>query len=247
MGLKGIPQQVTRLALMFLLVGVALVAARHYFIPPTFGQTGHYRGAAVGQIVGQGIKYAGRDACTECHPDIVEVHSRARHQTVACEACHGPAAAHIENPAEVKLLLPRDRSFCPRCHSYDPARPTGFPQIDPIAHNPVKACIGCHNPHTPVPPNTPASCAACHGEIARTKAASPHAVLPCTECHQTSAQHMDTPRASTPTKPATREFCGNCHATDAKSPREIPRVDLASHGGRFLCWQCHYPHDPEVR
>ena len=32
----------------------------------------------------------------------------------------------------------------------------------------------------------------------------------------------------------------------ADSPAEIPRVDLASHAGRDLCWQCHYPHFPEA-
>ncbi len=246
-GTPRVPQQVTRLVLVFALLGVALVGARYRFVPATFGDAGHYRAAAIPQITGQPIRYAGREACNECHSDIADVHSRGRHQTVACEACHGPLAAHLENPADVHPLVPRDRRFCPRCHSYDPARPTGFPQIDPVAHNPGKPCISCHNPHQPVTPNTPTSCAACHAEIARTKATSPHVNLPCTQCHQVSAQHMDTPRASVPSKPATRAFCGGCHATDAKSSREIPRIDLATHGGRFLCWQCHYPHDPEVR
>ena len=27
----------------------------------------------------------------------------------------------------------------------------------------------------------------------------------------------------------------------------MPRVDIVEHGGRYLCWQCHYPHDPEGR
>ena len=29
--------------------------------------------------------------------------------------------------------------------------------------------------------------------------------------------------------------------------KEIPRVDMFSHGERYMCWQCHYPHLPEVR
>ena len=44
-----------------------------------------------------------------------------------------------------------------------------------------------------------------------------------------------------------RAFCGQCHAPDAKSDKEIPRVDMATHGERYVCWQCHYPHMPEVK
>jgi hypothetical protein len=43
-----------------------------------------------------------------------------------------------------------------------------------------------------------------------------------------------------------KEFCGTCHARGADSPPEIPRIDLATHGGTYLCWQCHYPHHPEA-
>ena len=31
-----------------------------------------------------------------------------------------------------------------------------------------------------------------------------------------------------------------------KSDKEIPRVDMATHGERYVCWQCHYPHSPEL-
>jgi hypothetical protein len=240
-------QQVTRLAVLFALVIGGLLTARQYLIPPSFGQTGHYRAAALGEIAARPVKYVGRDACAECHSDVFDVHTKARHQTVACETCHGPGAAHIADPGEAKPVVPAERTFCIRCHAYDSSRPTGFPQIDPILHNPPDACVKCHSPHEPEPPVLPTTCAACHAEIDRTKIASPHAALPCVRCHETNDQHRDMPRLSLPGKPVNREFCGECHATGAKSPREIPRVDVATHGGRYLCWQCHYPHYPEVR
>jgi hypothetical protein len=242
-----IPQQVSRLAIVFALLIAALVAARHYLIPPTFGDDGHYRAAAIKDITAHPIKYAGRDACADCHSEEVETQSHGRHQALSCETCHGPAAAHVADPGAATPIIPRSRDFCPRCHGYDSSRPTGFPQIDPVSHNPPTPCVECHKPHAPQPPTVPSTCTACHAEIEHTKVASPHAGLPCTRCHEVSEQHRDTPRLSTPTKPTTREFCGGCHAKDANSPKEIPRIDLATHGGRTLCWQCHYPHFPEVR
>ncbi len=241
------PQQLTRLIILFLILAGLLVLARHYLIPPTFGELGHYRAAAVQANADRPLVYAGREACLLCHPDIAQMHREARHQTVACEVCHGAAAAHTKAPLDKKPPAPRRRGYCPLCHGYNLSRPTGFPQIDPVAHNPVMPCIGCHNPHAPEPPSVPEECSACHGEIARTKAISQHAAVPCSQCHEAEQQHKITPLLSTPTKPSSRDFCGQCHAPEADSPAEIPRVDLASHGERYVCWQCHYSHFPEVQ
>jgi hypothetical protein len=224
-----------------------LVGARRLLVPKTFGERGHYRAAAVDSIVAQEIGYAGHVACETCHLDIADKKGQSYHRGVACEVCHGPQAAHVLAPLDHKPPAPRERAYCPLCHGYNPSRPTGFPQIDPVLHNPVRPCISCHDPHDPTPPHPPESCAACHGEIARTKAISYHAQLPCTQCHAVDRRHSVSPRQQRPSKPTTREFCGQCHAQDADSPPEIPRVDLASHGPGYVCWQCHYPHHPEAR
>ena len=239
------PKQITRLLIVFAVLIAGLVAVRQRLLPKTFGERGHYRAAAVTFVQTRPIRYAGRETCAGCHTDIATVHSENRHQTVACEVCHGPAAAHAESPVDNPLPAPRKRAYCPLCHGYDPSRPTGFPQIDPATHNPVKPCITCHNPHQPEPPHVPGECSACHGEIARTKAVSRHALLACTECHAAPVQHKITPRLVRPDKPRTRAFCARCHGKDAKSAAEIPRIDVETHGGRYLCWQCHYPHLPE--
>lgn len=245
-GWSRMPQQLSRLVVLFVAAVAGLAAARFFLVPPTFGELGHYRASAIADNVAVPLKYAGREACVDCHADVAEVHSKARHQTLSCETCHGPAARHVENPGEVNPVVPREREFCPRCHGYDPSRPTGFPQIDPVLHNPMTPCVSCHVPHAPEPPTLPASCSACHGEIARLKAVSHHAALECTECHDTPDAHKDTPRLVRPGKPTGREFCGKCHAPNAASPKHIPRIDIGTHGGRYPCWQCHYPHYPEV-
>jgi hypothetical protein len=111
----------------------------------------------------------------------------------------------------------------------------------------MKPCISCHDPHDPVPPETPRECSACHAAIARTKAVSHHVYLPCTRCHDTPEDHRVSPREFRPARPMNREFCGGCHAGDAPDAEGIRRIEMATHGGNYVCWQCHYPHMPEGR
>lgn len=244
---RKLPEQVPRLAVLLFIVVVALLAARHFLVPSDFGTIGHYRASAIDSIAAHPISYAGQAVCVECHSDVSDARRTGNHKTVACEVCHGPSAAHAEDPGSIKPPAPRDRRGCPMCHEYLPSRPTGFPQIVSASHNPMKPCIVCHNPHDPKPPVTPKECDACHAAIARTKSLSHHFEIPCTRCHETPEAHKTNPRAALPSKPETREFCGGCHGTDAEAPKEIPRIDLATHGERYVCWQCHYPHLPEAR
>ncbi|HWP84965.1 MAG TPA: hypothetical protein VNN17_07240 [Terriglobia bacterium] len=241
------PQQLVRLSILFLTLLAALVIARSYLVPATFGEIGHYRTAAVAANASQPLVYAGREVCEICHTEQAQKFAAARHQSLSCEVCHGAASGHVEAPSDRKPPAPRDRGYCPLCHGYNPSRPTGFPQIDALTHNPGSPCIKCHDPHAPEPPRVPQECGACHGEIARTKAFSSHVTLECTQCHEVSERHKVDPRASTPTKPKAREFCGTCHAAGAAALEEVPQVDLTSHWPRYVCWQCHYAHYPEVR
>ena len=243
---RGIPQQLIPLAIIFTIAIAGLIIARQVMVPESFGKYGHYRADAVDDVRNLDIAYAGFEACADCHDDVVETKAGSRHAGVACEACHGPAAEHIEAPDEFQPDAPRGRGYCPLCHGYDPARPTGFPQIIPTAHNPGKACMSCHEPHNPHTPRTPEECSACHRDIANTKALSHHAALPCTQCHVVPEQHKDDPRLVRATKPKERSQCGECHAVDADSDRHIPRIDLTTHEPRYTCWDCHYPHHPEA-
>lgn len=240
------PQQAVRLAVIFALIVAVFVAARTFLVPETFGDVGPYRAVAVDSVIAREIKYAGHDACSTCHRGIAERRLASKHRGVVCEVCHGPAADHVKAPLDMKPPAPRERGFCPLCHGYDPSRPTGFPQINPVTHNPLTPCMSCHDPHAPEPPTVPEECSACHGQIARQKSVSHHAILPCTTCHAADDAHKTSPRSVRATKPTERGFCGTCHAEGAPSPVNIPRVDLSEHGDDYLCWQCHYPHYPET-
>ena len=245
-----VPEQVRRLALVVSVILAAVLLGRFVLMPRSLVAKELHVAATVQRERAKPVKYAGSAACRDCHDDVVQKKSRSYHKTLACEGCHGASAAHADDPSTGKPPAPRDRKYCPLCHAYDAARPTGFPQINPTAHNPLKPCIECHNPHDPTPPRTPQACAACHAQIERTKAVSSHALLPCTTCHTVPEQHKKQPRSVLPSKPESRDFCARCHGKDTAAkdaPKQAPKIDVSTHGGSFGCWQCHYPHLPEGR
>jgi cytochrome c553 len=241
---RKLPDAVLRLAVVVILLVGAVVAALS-LLPPALKSPTLQRAAAVQRESSREVKYAGAGACADCHEEEYTQKKGGFHRNLSCETCHGPAKNHTENPVDFKPPAPRDRQFCPTCHAYNASRPRGFPQINPVTHNPLKPCYTCHQPHDPKPPTVPGECQACHGEIERTKAVSPHALLECTTCHVTPDEHKVNPRGIRPTKPAAREFCGHCHGADS-TVEGPPKVELATHGEKYLCWQCHYPHMPEV-
>ncbi len=244
---KEIPEQVKRILFIFIIFIVVFLFVRSLLIPPDFGKIGHYRFSAINEIVSQKAKYAGQTVCNECHDDIFDQKQHSNHKNLSCEVCHGPSLVHTEDPGEFSPNLPRKREDCTICHEYISSRPTGFPQIVSESHNPIKACISCHNPHFPITPEVPKECGACHANIARTKSISHHAYVPCIKCHNVPDQHKINPREFIPDKPMQREFCGQCHSIDAVVEMEIPRIDMATHEVKYVCWQCHYPHLPEAR
>jgi DnaJ-class molecular chaperone len=238
-----IPDQLLRLLTLFaiIIVGVILVRA---IIPPELREEQLHIQSTVEREMSRPVRYAGSDVCADCHEEYM-VKQGGYHRNLSCETCHGPAKAHSEDPTEIHPIAPRKREFCSVCHTYNPSRPTGFPQINPVVHNPLQQCVTCHNPHDPIPPTVPRECEACHAEIARTKAVSHHVLLECTTCHTVPQKHKITPRIVNPTIPAERQFCGKCHGETSRL-KDAPKVDLTTHGEKYLCWQCHYPHMPEI-
>lgn len=142
-----IPPQITRIIALTILIVVSYLVARHFLVPESFGQYGHYRGAALQERRDLPMSYAGKKACTECHEDQVAVISKGHHKNLSCEVCHGPAVAHVENPLE-GVKKPEGNGMCMRCHLATPVKPAGFPQINPAEHH-GENCRECHKPHQP--------------------------------------------------------------------------------------------------
>ncbi len=254
------PDQVVRLVIIFGSGLIAAIALRQHFIPETFGELGHFRSIAIEINADHDPKYAGQQTCGECHESQAELKASSYHRLLSCENCHGPSAIHVaeaeaEGFPDTMPELPRSKQVCLNCHSYLRSRPTGFPQIIELMHNPAEPCIKCHDPHDPEPPEVPGACSGCHGQIARTKAISHHSALQCSTCHNAPVEHKQDPRSVAPSKPRERAFCGQCHSKDSQidpstlgvdiEAKQIPHIDLNDHGNNYQCWQCHYPHFPE--
>ena len=71
-----------RFAGLFVLAFLVFLVVRGYVVPKSFGEYGHYRGAAIGEIAAHPMKFAGHQTCETCHTDIAghqdEGHACAR-------------------------------------------------------------------------------------------------------------------------------------------------------------------------
>jgi len=133
---------------LFVLAFLVFLVVRHYVVPKSFGQYGHYRGAAIGDVAAHPVKFAGHETCEGCHTDVLDVKSKGKHAHVNCEACHGALANHADDPS-IKPVLPDTTVLCVRCHTASAAKPKGFPQVVPADHSGGVPCQTCHNPHSP--------------------------------------------------------------------------------------------------
>ena len=138
---------VVRVAGLFALGFTAFLVVRAALIPPDFGLYGFYRAGALDDNRAQPVQYVGQETCVVCHADVDELRQQARHAKVACEACHGPAASHVED-FTVTPVVAESRPLCLRCHEAGLGKPAFLPTVVPADHFDGE-CTMCHNPHKP--------------------------------------------------------------------------------------------------
>ena len=143
-----IPPQVVRLAFVTVAIVVSYFSARHFLVPESFGQYGWYRGNALKEYAALPLVYGGQAACAECHEEVVKKRAKAGHASVACESCHGPLQAHVDDP-NIKPPKIGNPKLCAGCHESSPARPVKFKQVVLSEHNADQKCTECHQPHLP--------------------------------------------------------------------------------------------------
>jgi len=137
-----------RFAGIFVIAILAFFAIRGWLVPHTFGQYGHYRGAALKEIASKPVRYAGHQTCENCHTDIADKKKAGKHASVNCEACHGPLAAHADDPSIQPAKLDTG-VLCAQCHEASAAKPKSFPQVETASHSNGIPCETCHQPHSP--------------------------------------------------------------------------------------------------
>ncbi|HBL17310.1 MAG: hypothetical protein A2X36_13115 [Elusimicrobia bacterium GWA2_69_24] len=141
-----------RVAGIFVLVVAGFLVVRHFMVPKSFGEVGHYRADAVDEIRALKQHYSGDAACPACHKGQSQEKAQGGHRGVRCESCHGALQEHVEQPKSVKPGKPKEsemRSFCGRCHEKSLSKPPKFPQQNLKEHNPGIACDQCHPAHKP--------------------------------------------------------------------------------------------------
>src|SRR6266702_4383234 len=118
-----------RFAFLFVVAFAVFLTIRHFVVPKSFGQYGHYRGASIGEIAARPVHFAGHETCETCHADILE----------------------MKNTGDPSILPAKldTADLCIQCHATSAAKPKGFPQVDADQHSGGLACETCHKPHKP--------------------------------------------------------------------------------------------------
>jgi hypothetical protein len=175
-----------RFAGLFILAFLAFLVVRHFVVPKSFGQYGHYRGAALADIAKHPVKFSGHETCEGCHMDEAAKKNSGKHAHVSCEACHGALAQRLPAPATppanlydrvltfAGLKLPLDPPIL--LHADDPST------VKPVLPGTAVLCARCHTASAAKPKNFPQVVPAEHSQG-----------MPCETCHQPHSPGMDAP------------------------------------------------------
>jgi Doubled CXXCH motif (Paired_CXXCH_1). len=192
----------------------------------------------VGSLVGLAVLVAAPPAradepvttetCATCHDEVAAnflagPHGRAMAKVSkkivdrACVACHGPAAAHVEDPSTDNIVRKPTSKVCVQCHA---DRRAGLELTTPAHVRNGVGCLDCHQPgHA-------------KSTVAHMLRAEPAKL--CGSCHTSEAAAFNLPYAHR--EGAHRPFaCTQCH--DPHGQTERGRLKMLSNGG--VCIRCH--------
>lgn len=142
-------EHVLRMAGLFVAAIALFLAWRAWAVPADFGRYGHFRASAITDAAHRTPKYAGREACIECHGDVEQARQGGGHAKIGCEACHGPLGRHARAETDEAPVRPSPRAICLTCHTAHQGKPKSFPQVVVQEHARVGPCTDCHTAHKP--------------------------------------------------------------------------------------------------
>ena len=177
-----------RFAGLFVLAFLVFLVVRHYVVPKSFGQYGHYRGAAIGEIAQHPAKFAGHEACETCHTDEAAKKKAGKHAHVNCEACHGAIFERLPVAEQPRPnLFQRAIALIVRPMPPDPLllRHAEDPSVKPVLPDTAVLCARCHTASAAMPKGFPQVVPAEHSNG-----------MPCETCHNPHSPGMDAPVAA---------------------------------------------------
>jgi len=151
-------KHIIRAVLLLIVIAVVFVVVRHFLVPRSFGDHGHYRSDSIAEIADRPLAHGGPESCVECHAEDAEWVLDEEHGSVSCQVCHAPLATHAAGGEKTAdMTVHRTTALCAWCHQRLAARPATFPQVVLIEHLTSKGaelaegiCLECHDAHDPV-------------------------------------------------------------------------------------------------
>jgi DmsE family decaheme c-type cytochrome len=204
--------------------------------------------------------YAGAEACEDCHASEYESWSKSRHRATSintrggparqgCEACHGPGADHVANPADTTKLFLFSKATpkavnaqCLSCHA------SGTQQqhvINSLHSRNDISCTSCHSAHHSetrqflLVKSQPELCYGCHQQQ-RPQFSMPfrhrvnEGLIQCSDCHNPHGTERPHQLRTSVTED---QVCYNCHI-DKRGPFVYEHEPVRTEG----CESCHMPH-----
>ena len=204
--------------------------------------------------------YVGAEACKDCHASEYESWSKSRHWATSnnarggpakqgCEACHGPGADHVANPADTSKLFLFTKASpkavnaqCLGCHA------SGTQQrhvINSLHSRNDISCTSCHSAHHSetreflLVKTQPELCYTCHQQQ-RAQFSMPfrhrvnEGLIQCSDCHN---PHGTERSHQVRTSVTEDQVCYNCHV-DKRGPFVYEHEPVRTEG----CQSCHMPH-----
>ena len=204
--------------------------------------------------------YVGADACKICHEDLFEGYEKSPHFKTSfdkhggashqgCEGCHGPGAAHVDDPGDMKKIFSFKTASaktinerCLTCHV------SGKEQMDfaRSVHNKNNvSCLDCHSSHHSkdseflLVKKEPELCYSCHAQQKPQFAMPFHhrvneGLVKCDDCHN---PHGTVAAKQVRTSAVQDAVCYTCHA-EKRGPFVFEHMAVKIEG----CQSCHTPH-----
>jgi DmsE family decaheme c-type cytochrome len=206
--------------------------------------------AAENTVADSNIESVGSEFCVECHDDVAAAFKTSVHWKKdperACESCHGPGGAHVEeyDPEKIRRFTGQvpahERSaVCLECHGRERTH-SGFKRSDHALAS--VACNDCHNPHeAEAPPqlarSTPGLCYGCHATV--------RSAFSLNERHPVNEGGVDCIDCHDPHRRSSRSILGGfkqaaclkCHG-EYRGPWFFEHEAVTVEG----CITCHTPH-----